>query len=204
LSKKRSALAVCTISIVCLAGVGIWVVFLMYPSTLPLGETPAISLPLNDFSHNSYIGGFGQIQSHFFHNGFDFGVNGTTVFVAVFDAYVMDVKSNWYNERGGHWQTNVGLWINPQWRIEMAFESWALNETYGALQASAISVIRGQHIAANQTIGSLLVHGQYAHVHFGVRSWGNDVCPYYYFTEPAKASFAFQFARVNITSGWDM
>ena len=204
MSKMRTALAVCTISIICLAGVGVWVIFFRYPSTLALGQTPIISLPLNDFSHNSFIQGFGQIHTDYYHDGFDFGVNDTTVFVAVFSAYVADVKSNWYNERGGHWQTNVQLWINPQWEVEMAFESWALNETYGALQASAITVVRGQYVAANQSLGSLLAHGDHAHVHFAVRSWGNGLCPYYYFTESAKAVFAARFALVNITAGWDV
>lgn len=188
----------------CIASFSVWFVYFRYPDTVPSGQNPLLILPLYDFSHNDFIQGFGQIHLDYYHNGFDFGVNDTTVIVAPCNAYVFDIKSNWYNERGGHWQTNVELRLNAQWRISIPFESWALNSTYGALQANQILVHVGQYVAVNQTLGYLLCHGEHAHIHFSVISYDTHVCPYYYFTESAKTVFVDQFYRVNITSGWDM
>jgi len=204
MSRKIKIVAAATIVLVSIAGVFAWSIYFRYPDTVPFGQNPLLILPMYDFSHNDFLQGFGQIHLDYYHNGFDFGVNDTTVIVAPCSAYVFDIKSNWYNERGGHWQTNVELRLNAQWRISIPFESWALNSTYGALQANQILVHVGQYVAVNQTLGFLLCHGEHAHIHFSIISYGTHVCPYYYFTESAKTVFVDQFYRVNITSGWNM
>jgi len=170
---------------------------------LPSGEDPILCLPLYDFSHCDAIQGYGQITPEYYHNGIDFGVNGTTIIVASHAAYVDEIKF-WYNEKGGHWQTNVRLWLNSQWMIEIAFESWAVNETYGQMQRDAILVNQGQYVEANQSIGSLLVHGSGAHIHFGIYSNNEDKCPYSYFSPSAKAIFEAHFYSVNYTQHWCM
>nr|MDO8098526.1 hypothetical protein [Candidatus Njordarchaeota archaeon] len=204
MSRRLKIAAAFTVTLLSILGISVWLIYLRYPDTVPSGQNPVLILPLYDFSDNDYIQGFGQISLDYYHNGFDFGVNDTTVIVSPCNAYVFDVKSNWYNEKGGHWQTNVELRLNAQWRISIPFESWALNSTYGALQADQILVHVGQYVTANQTLGYLLCHGQYAHIHFSVISYDTHVCPYYYLTEPAKAIFLYQFSLVNITKGWDM
>lgn len=201
--KTKIIITLCIIAFIAV-GVPVWVIFLRYPSTVPLGQDPVLILPFYDFSKSSFMQGYGQIHPDFFHDGFDFGVNGTTIIVAMHNCYVADVKRNWYNEWGGHWQTNVELWLNAEWDISIAVESWALNSTYGALQDQAIIVTAGQYLAANQTIGQLLVHGSHAHIHVSVRSWKTDLCPYYYFSSAAKAIFDVEFYKVNITPSWEM
>lgn len=199
--KFAAALAIVLFSV---AGISVWYIFFRYPDTVPFGENPVLILPMYDFSHNDFIQGFGQIHPDYYHNGFDFGVNDTTAIVAPCNAYVFDIKSNWYNEKGGHWQTNVELRLNVQWHISIPFESWALNSSYGALQANQITVHVGQYVAANQTLGHLLSHGEHAHIHFSLISYDTHVCSYYYFVEPARVIFLYQFSLVNITAGWDM
>ncbi|NVM30038.1 MAG: peptidoglycan DD-metalloendopeptidase family protein, partial [Candidatus Helarchaeota archaeon] len=166
-------------------------------------EDPALLLPMYDFSNNSYIYGYGQLTLDTFHNGIDFGVNSTTAIVAPHAAYVEAVDF-WYNDKGGHWQTNVRLWLNHQWKIEIAFESWALNETYGQLQADAIRVNPGQYVEVNQTLGNLLYHGTGAHIHFMISFNNADLCPYTFFTPTSQSIFAAQFALVNYTAHWCM
>jgi hypothetical protein len=207
MSKKVKALVGVMIFSVCI-GVGLgWYFFFRHPNTLALGQTPSIGLPVYDFSHNNIIGAYGNMNyggnQTVFHGGFDFGFNATVSFVAPYNAYIDEIRC-WYNDKGGHWQTNVILWLNPQWQIEMGFESWALNETYANLQLAAISVVSGQHVSANQTIGNLLCHGNGCHVHFDVKSSGTWICPYDVFTQSAKATFAQQFYKVNVTSSWNM
>ncbi|WXG44396.1 MAG: hypothetical protein WED04_10240 [Promethearchaeati archaeon SRVP18_Atabeyarchaeia-1] len=205
--KVKIAASAVIVSLLCVGSGLAWLFLFRHPGTLPLGETPAIGLPLYDFSHNNMIGGFGNIHrldnTTYYHNGIDFSVNGTTNFVCPFSAYVDEVRT-WFNDKGGHWQTNVRLWINSQWAIEIIFESWALNETYGNLEADAVSVVLGQLVVANQTVGNLLVFGNGAHVHFGVLSNSNAICPYNVFTPSAKATFATQFYKVNSTPSWYM
>nr|MDO8098512.1 hypothetical protein [Candidatus Njordarchaeota archaeon] len=207
--QKKAKIIAGTVVIFVIVGAGLgWTLLSRRPSTLPLGQTPVIGLPVYDFSHNNIIGGYGNIRwggsnTTVFHNGIDFGFNATVTLVSPYNTYVDEIKC-WYNEKGGHWQTNVVLWINQQWTIEMIFESWALNETYGRMQLAAISVVSGQYVPANQTIGDLLFHGSGCHLHFGVKSYGETICPYDVFSESAKLTFAAQFFKVNATAGWNM
>ena len=168
-----------------------------------MGAEPKLVLPMYNFSNNSYIQGFGQITPTDDHNGIDFGINATTEIMAPHDAYIDNIRT-WYNEKGGHWQTNVELWLSFRWYIEIIFESWALNESFGKLQRDAIVVTRGQYVQANQTLGNLLYHGAYAHIHFGIKTFSTDLCPYTYFSSAAKTAFENQFPNVNTTLHWCM
>jgi hypothetical protein len=178
-------------------------IFFRYPNTLPSGEDPELLLPIYDFSHVDAIAGHGNISPGEYHNGIDFGVNASTAIVAPYDAYIKDIKC-WYNDKGGHWQTNVRLWLNSQWEIEIAFEPWALNESFGLLQKDAIVVTTDQFVKANQTLGDLLCQGAHAHIHFMIRKSNTDYCPYIYFSSSAQITFAAQFYLVNYTPYWCM
>ncbi|MEX2679962.1 MAG: hypothetical protein Q6373_000035 [Candidatus Sigynarchaeota archaeon] len=203
--RKKVGLMVAIAAVFCITGVSIWYFSEpRYPDTLPLGQVPSLILPLNDLSHNDYIQGYGQVQPDYFHMGFDFGVNDTTIFVAPAKAYVKNVRLNYFNDKGGHWQSEVALRLNLEWMVALAFESWALDDTTGAMQASAIAVHEGQLVEANQTLGSLLCHGEYAHVHLSVIKNGEHLCPYYYLTDLAKATFSSQFSKVGINPSWEM
>ncbi len=172
------------------------------PDTLPKGQNPSLILPLSNLTYNDYIGGYGQVTPEFWHGGFDFGVNGTTRIVSPCNAYVKYVERNWFNEMGGHWQSNVDLHLNGEWEVRFAFESWTIDEGLGGIQGDAISVEVGQYIGAGGTLGSLLCHGSSAHLHFGLLHNGEEICIYPYFTDPAKIAFADQFARVGTTAAW--
>ncbi|MHA1367698.1 MAG: hypothetical protein ACTSP5_14985 [Candidatus Heimdallarchaeota archaeon] len=52
----------------------------------------------------------------------------------------------WFNEKGGHWQTSVNFQYNWKYTFDVAFESWALNETYANLQRDVIPLKFGQII----------------------------------------------------------
>ncbi len=202
--KKKTILAVILIGIICIFGIVIIkLVFFRYPNTLPMGEDPVLLLPLYDFTNNSYIYGYGQVRPDYFHDGIDFGVNAPNVIVAPHNAYVDSVELM-YNDGAGNWQTNVRLWLNWQWELELAFESMANNETYGQMQRDSIPFTSGQYIEANQSLGTLLVHEPGATLHISVKSGDTKLCPYTYFSPAAQAAFEAQFWLVNYSSYWCM
>ncbi|MBN2152918.1 MAG: hypothetical protein JW839_15815 [Candidatus Lokiarchaeota archaeon] len=205
-SRRKKAIAIAGIvGAVVLSMVGtIWYFSTpRYSDTLPPGQEPSLLLPIFNFSANDYIGGFGQITPEFWHGGFDFGVNDTTKIVSPCNAYVSYIQKNWYNDKGGHWQSNVNLRLNAEWEIWMPFESWTTDQEMGRIQAGAIFVEVGQYVGANETLGFLLCHGSSAHLHFGVVHNGAEVCPYQCLTDPAKIIFADRFAKVGTTAHWE-
>ncbi len=179
-------------------GAGIWLIYAFGPATnpLPLGATPTIQLPYIDDTNLHYIGGFGQVSPSYYHNGIDFGFNGTTTIVAPCTALITNVHF-WFNDKGGHWQTNIGLRLNQEWSIEVIFESWALTQEQGQQQANAITANIGTIVNKNQSLGQLLSQGDGSHVHFGIKGSGGDLCPYLYWTPTAKTTFDIQFAILN-------
>ncbi|WEU40887.1 MAG: peptidoglycan DD-metalloendopeptidase family protein [Candidatus Odinarchaeum yellowstonii] len=185
--------------VACVSGFVVWNIISGIPDTLPLDQDPQLILPLYDYSNLTMIQGYGQVEPDRFHNGFDFTVNDTTIIVAPCEAYVQDI-SFFENEAMNTWQTNLRLRLNSRWSVIIAFESWALNETYGRYQLDAIIVKVGDHVAANQTIGELLHHGSGSHIHFGIIDSGEWVCPYQYFT--AEAQSTFQHLYVDMGLGW--
>lgn len=171
---------------------------LFYSYDLEKGETPELSLPFTDASHLHIIGGFGYSTSDFFHNGIDWGFNDTTMIIAAFGGYIIEVKT-WFNEKGGHWQTNVRTALNLEWSIEIAFEPWALNETYANYQAAEILVKTGQKVTKGQALGNLVNYGGGTHIHFSLYRNNEAVCPYTYFSTSAKITFDDQFTQFNAT-----
>ncbi len=150
---------------------------------------PIVDFPVEDPSVVHIIWGYGN-QNGDHHNGLDFGCNTSVNIVAWCDMEVEDIDT-FYNEAGGHWQTNVGLKFNEKYSFVCAFEPWALNETYAYYQEDAIVVEVGQTISRGQVIGELLNFGSGTHIHFGMYddSENVDVCPYHYFSETAKSIF---------------
>jgi murein DD-endopeptidase MepM/ murein hydrolase activator NlpD len=169
---------------------------LFYSYDLERGQSPELSIPFTDASHLHIIQGFGQVSAENYHNGIDWGFNDTTMIIAAFGGYIIDVKT-WFNEKGGHWQTNVRSALNLEWIIEIAFESWALNETYANYQAAEILVKTGQKVTLGQNLGNLVNYGEGTHIHFSLYQINEAVCPYSYFTDAAKLTFDDQYAHFN-------
>lgn len=199
-SKKKIGLVFGLIAI-SIAGIYLWQMY-QFPDTLPIGQDPELMLPLIDFTNNDIIYGYGQVNSENWHNGIDFGVDDTTLIVAPCDAYVSYLRLNWFNEKGGHWQSNIDLRLNREWRVTIAFESWTAEETEGQLQANEITVSRGQLLKKGDTIGNLVSHGDGTHIHFGIYHNGHDVCPYLYFNATAKTIFEARYALVGFPTSW--
>ncbi len=186
--KKKIFVIVFSIFFAIAASFGGFVLYKLWPATLERGP-PSMDFPIQDPDVIHILGGYGYVPWGIdTHNGIDYGCNASVYIVAWCDLRVTGLKT-WFNDGGGHWQTNVGLSYNWKYTFDCVFESWALNETYGNLQRADIYVKVGQKISRGDIIGKLLYHGEGTHIHFGMKESGNDVCPYLFLSPSAKLQF---------------
>ncbi|MBN2151570.1 MAG: hypothetical protein JW839_09000 [Candidatus Lokiarchaeota archaeon] len=188
---KKVAGVLLAIGIAAGATLGIFA-FAVFP--LPPGQAPSMRLPLQDFSTFVRFQSFNSTG----HNGLDFNVNASTPIVAPCDLFVTEIRC-WYNDRGGHWQTNVGASMNFEWTMEIAFESWATDEPTARVQEQAIAVAAWTRVAAGAPLGTLLCEGDGAHIHFMIRRNSAATCPFQYFAPTAQAELAAALVAINHT-----
>jgi hypothetical protein len=103
--------------------------------------------------------------------------------------------SPYYNPVGGpngigQYQVNLEIEYDSTYSVTYAFETWSDIPADGDAQLSNIL----SHIAVNDIIpqghiiGELCKAGDAAHIHFGLRENGMDICPEPYFTPSARIS----------------
>jgi murein DD-endopeptidase MepM/ murein hydrolase activator NlpD len=183
--KQKTWIIVCISIFIIIGGFGGFLLWKTYPAHWNTDRVQII-FPIPDIPTIQNIQGFGETPSNSFHNGIDFGTNQSVEVIACCDMRIIEIKT-WYNDGGGHWQTNVIGKYNWNYRFECAFESWALNETYGNLQRDAINVSVGQTVKQGEILGTLMHYGEGTHIHFGMRERGTDVCSYQFMTPYAQS-----------------
>ena len=186
MGKKRKIGLIILLSITVIGlGFGGFVLWKMAPAHWT-ADPIQIAFPISDTQYIDALQGFGEMPWGDFHNGIDFGVNHSVELIAPCDLRITGLKT-WYNEGGGHWQTNIGGSYNWKYRFDIAVESWALNETYGNLQRDALTIKVGQIVKQGDSLGHLLSFGCCAHIHFGMKESGTNVCPYQFMTPYAQS-----------------
>ena len=177
MDRKRKIRLIVFLSIgIVLGGSGGYVLFRIIPAHWTTDRVQ-ISFPFADTQYIDAVQGYGEMTWGDFHNGIDIGVNHTTELIAWCDLRITGLKT-WFNEGGGHWQTSILAAYNWRYKFDVAVESWALNETYANLQRDAINLKVGQTVERGDSLGYLLSHGESAHIHFGLKESGENVCPY--------------------------
>ena len=162
---------------------------------------PVMAIPIENTDVVDIIWGYGD-HSGDFHNGIDYGCNTSVNVIAWCKLLVKGIRT-WFNEKGGHWQTSVNFQYNWKYTFDVAFESWALNETYANLQRDVIPLKFGQIIEQGEVLGQLLYHGSGTHIHFGMKESGNNVCAYEFYSIAAKATFQDLWSRCGFgDSSW--
>ena len=151
-------------------------------------EPVEIEFPIHvDYVDNiTKIRGYGIMDDQSFHNGIDFGPNCSVELIACCDLRITDVKT-WFDEERGTGQTSIIGKFNWKYRFDIGVESWASNETDMNLQREALNVTVGQTIQKGESLGFLLYHGEYAHIHFGLKEGGKEVCPYQFMSVEARS-----------------
>jgi murein DD-endopeptidase MepM/ murein hydrolase activator NlpD len=183
--KRKTRLIVGLSIIVIVGGFGGFVLYKFIPAHWNTNRV-VIGFPFADTQYIDAVQGYGEMTWGDFHNGIDIGVNHSTELIAWCDLRITGLKT-WFNEGGGHWQTNIGASYNWKYRFDVAVESWALNETYGNLQRDALTIKVGQIVKQGDSLGFLLSFGCCAHIHFGIKESGTNVCPYQFMTPYAQS-----------------
>ena len=103
--------------------------------------------------------------------------------------------SPYYNPVGGpngigQHQVNVEIEYDSTYSVIYAFETWSDIQADGDAQLSNIfsHIVLNDIIPQGHIIGELVKAGDAAHIHFGLRENGMDVCPDPYFTPSARIS----------------
>ncbi|MHA1125211.1 MAG: hypothetical protein ACTSO7_04380 [Candidatus Heimdallarchaeota archaeon] len=173
------------------AAVGVYALVIFWPAVWT-NAPPVLEIPIENTDVVDIIWGYGDHGGDF-HNGIDYGCNASVNVIAWCKLRVKSIRT-WFNDAGGHWQTNVGFQYNWKYSFEVCFESWALNETYANIQRAAIPLKFGQIIEQGEVLGQLLYHGSGTHIHFGMKESGKDVCAYQFYSTAAKAEFQYLWA----------
>jgi ketosteroid isomerase-like protein len=92
----------------------------------------------------------------------------------------------------------VAVSYNCNYDFVYIFEPFAIVSE--AELRAAVLVKRGDALARDQVIGSLIRGGPGAHVHFGVRQNGNWVCPGHYFDPATRAAIQAQYEATGFAS----
>lgn len=181
------------------AGVGGFALWSFWPATWSK-EAPLLEFPIADIAVIHVIGYYGYVPWGF-HNGIDFACNASVNILAPCDVRVIDMKTWMYStDPPDRWQTLVRFRTTWGYELSIAFESWALNESFSEIQKEAIPLKVNQKIARGEVLGMLLYHGGGCHIHFMIRQNGDDICPYPLFSEAAKAIFDPLFAQYGTGS----
>ena len=170
------------------AGIGGFALYAFWPADWTR-EPPVLDFPVVNPDVIHVIQGYGDMLWGDFHNGIDFGCNVSVNIVAPCDVRVVGIKTWMYATDPDRWQTSLQMNINWHYTLSIAFESWALNESFGDIQKEAIAVKVNQIVTKGEVLGQLLYHGDGCHIHFMIRHKGEDVCPYQFFSEDAKTLF---------------
>ncbi|MHA1156518.1 MAG: M23 family metallopeptidase [Candidatus Heimdallarchaeota archaeon] len=186
--KTRIILLVLIPIILVVSGIGGFALWSFWPATFST-EPPVLDFPVENTDVIHVIAGYGNIGLGFFHNGIDFGCNDSVNIVASCDLRVIGIKTWLYATDPDRWQTGVQMRTNIGYTLEIAFESWALNESFGELQRNALDVKVGQKVQRGDVLGQLLYHGDGTHIHYMLRLNGEAVCPYQFFSASALAIF---------------
>ena len=189
MSRKGRILLIIFISLTIIgAGVGGFVLWSSWPAVWSR-DPPVLDFPVEDSNVIHIIQGYGDMPWGDFHNGIDFGCNTSVNILAPCEVRVTGISSWMYATDPDRWQTSVRFNINWDYELEIAFESWALNDTFGDIQQEAIIVTINQIVPQGGVLGQLLNHGEGCHIHFMIKYKGEDVCPYLLFSETAKNLF---------------
>ena len=186
--KKRVILAIIISLTVIGVGFGSFALYAYWPAVWNR-DMPVLEFPVEDLDVIHVIQGYGDMPWGDFHNGIDFGCNESVNILAPCDLRVVGIKTWLYATDPDRWQTSVQFNINWVYRLSIAFESWALNETYAEIQRNAVNVKINQMVSQGEVLGELLYHGGGTHIHFMIRYKGEDVCPYNFFSQSAKDTF---------------
>ncbi|NHJ85003.1 MAG: M23 family metallopeptidase [Asgard group archaeon] len=133
------------------------------------------------------------------HSGIDLqiGINGSKV-ISPCTGTVGIITSS-VNKNKGHIMISINIRINWKWSIMLVFEPYSNSTEFHEYQMSLLKVKFGQKVQIGDEIGTLLIGGDFPHIHYTVRSYFGHVCPYDHSSNTAQIIFDEIAVRTNST-----
>ncbi|MBD3189105.1 MAG: peptidoglycan DD-metalloendopeptidase family protein [Candidatus Heimdallarchaeota archaeon] len=184
--------------IIIVSGIGGFILWSNWPAEWSR-EAPVLDFPVANIAVIHLIGGYGNVPWGGFHNGIDFCCNVSVNILAPCDVRVTEIRTWMYaTDPPDRWQTSVQFKTTWGYTLSIAFESWALNETYADIQRDTVPLQVNQKVSRGEVLGQLLYHGDGCHIHFMMKHNGEAICPYPLFSSTAKAIFDLLFAVCGV------
>ena len=190
MTEKKSRLFKAFLLVLILAGAG----YLLYSRFLvedvveeEVVSVPVFELPVRgeDLGDVTKIQTFHDPDSSELHVGFDFAFEESKEIVSPIGGTVSSVHK--HRMSNGLWLVSVNIQVNSEWSTFIAFEPDTSSETVIDQQYSRIVVERGDEVVQGQLLGTLLIEGDFAHIHWSVLHFAEYVRPYDYCSDTAKA-----------------
>jgi murein DD-endopeptidase MepM/ murein hydrolase activator NlpD len=116
------------------------------------------------------------------HNGIDYFFNLSSPVIAATPGYVFDVQSqDWGSSTDNRYRFAVNIRFNASIVLIYGFEPWTNSTVLRDVAFALLLVKTGDWVVKGQLLGLFTACSASAHVHFGVLSNGNAVCPRLYF-----------------------
>ncbi|MHA1909725.1 MAG: hypothetical protein ACW98Y_20675 [Candidatus Thorarchaeota archaeon] len=110
------------------------------------------------------------------HNGLDYMFLNNSIVIAAAPGIVEDIELGYLPE-STIYKVGVKIRFNSSMTIEYGFEGDSADEAVRAQQAAMLNVEIGDWVAKGEQIGRFLRPSEFDHIHFGVYSSDQAICP---------------------------
>ncbi len=167
----------------------------------PAYGTPVLEFPFENPDDIIWLRGYNLIEEESdggHHTGIDLKIENASTVISPCTGTVGLITSS-VNTNKGHIMISINIRINLVWSIMLVFEPYSNSTEFHETQLSNIYVKFGQRVEVGDEIGILLNGGEFPHIHFTVRKYSNDVCPFDYSSDESQALFLEIAERTNST-----
>ncbi len=157
----------------------------------PAYGTPVLEFPFENPDDIIWLRGYNLIEEESdggHHIGIDLEIENASTVISPCTGTVGLISSS-INTNKGHIMISINIRINLVWSIMLVFEPYSNSTEFHETQLSNIYVKSGQRVEVGDEIGILLNGGEFPHIHFTVRKYFKDVCPFDYSSDKSKATF---------------
>jgi hypothetical protein len=195
---RKRALIACS-SLLIISGI----VFPLLPFMLrwnPTYGAPTLEFPFENPDDIIRLRGFNLLElgSDDPHSGIDLQIENESKIISPCTGTVGIIMST-VHETKGHIMISINIVINIVWGIMIVFEPYSNSTVLHEQQLSLLKVKTGQRLEIGDEIGVLLNGGEFLHIHYTVRKYLKEVCPFDFSSSHAQATFTEVATRTNST-----
>ncbi|MGQ4912521.1 MAG: hypothetical protein ACP6KW_10165 [Candidatus Thorarchaeota archaeon] len=154
-------------------------------------ESPALEFPILESGDVERLAAYHTPdwgEPGVFHNGIDLIISNNVTIVAPVQGTIVSVGEQ-INPYAGNTLFEITVAINWGWQVKLVLEPGFLDAANNSLQHDMIDAVSGQRVVPGDELATLLYSNNYAHLHYMLLRYGQDVCAYNYSTAAAKTIF---------------